>query len=254
MKRYTITLLGLALATGLWAADDSALTKTERGKLSYALGMDIGRNITNQQIQVDPDALAAGIKAVVTGAKPLLTAEEVQGAMNAFRSELQAKRAERFKQQAELKKSQEKVQAEQAKEEGTAFLAENKKKEGVITLPDGLQYKIYKEGTGRKPASNDVVTTHYRGTLVNGKEFDSSYRKGGPVSFPVNRVIKGWQEALELMPVGSKWRLFIPSNLAYSEQGYGNIPPNSALIFDLELLGIEEPGATNKTATAQPVK
>jgi len=244
-------MFGLALAIGLWAADDSAALKTQRDKISYALGMDIGRNITNQQIEINADALAAGIKAVVTGAKPLLTDQELQEAMNAFRTEMQAKRTERFKQQAERTK----VQGEQSKKDGETFLAENKKKEGVVTTPSGLQYKIYTAGTGRRPGSNDTVTTHYRGTLIDGKEFDSSYRNGAPVTFAVNRVIKGWQEALQLMPVGSKWKLFIPANLAYGEQGQPpKIPGNSPLIFDLELMGVEDASATNKTIKVQGEK
>lgn len=250
MKRHTFSILVLSCAAALWAADEAALIQTPRGKMSYGLGMDIGRNITNQQIQVDPDALAAGLKAILTGAKPLLSDDEVREALNNLRAELQAKRAERAKQQAERAKAQ----AEQAKKDAEAFLAENKKKEGVVTLPSGLQYKVYAEGTGPKPSSNDTVTTHYRGTFIDGKEFDSSYRKGGPVTFKVNEVIKGWQEALQLMPVGSKWRLFIPPHLAYGEAGYGNIPPNSALIFDLELLGIGNPADTNKPASTPSAK
>lgn len=218
--------------------------------MSYALGMDIGRNITNQQVQVEAEALAAGLKAILTGTKPLLTDQEVQEAINNLRAEMQAKRAERAKQQSERIKAQ----AEQAKKDGEAFLAENKKKEGVITLPSGLQYKVYAEGSGPKPSSTDTVSTHYRGTFIDGKEFDSSYRKGGPVSFKVNEVIRGWQEALQLMSVGAKWRLFIPPHLAYGESGYGNIPPNATLIFDLELLGIGSTVDTNPPAAAPPAK
>jgi FKBP-type peptidyl-prolyl cis-trans isomerase FklB len=250
MKRTTIPILVLGLISGVWAADEAALIQTQRGKMSYGLGMDIGRNITNQQIQVDPDALAAGIKAILTGAKPLLTDQEAQEAINALRAELQAKRAERIKQQAERAEAQ----AEQNKKDSAAFLAENKKKEGVITLASGLQYKVFAEGTGRKPTTNDTVIAHYRGTFIDGKEFDSSYRKGEPATFAVNAVIRGWQEALQLMPVGSKWRLFIPPELAYGESGYGNIPPNAALIFDLELLGIADSAATNKAAATPPAK
>lgn len=218
--------------------------------MSYGLGMDIGRNITNQQIQVEAEALAAGLKAILTGAKPLLTDEEMQEALNNLRAELQAKRVERAKQQAERVKAQ----AEQAKKDGEAFLAENKKKEGVITLPSGLQYKVYAQGSGPKPSSSDTVTTHYRGTFIDGKEFDSSYRTGGPVSFKVNEVIRGWQEALQLMSVGSKWRLFIPPHLAYGEAGHANIPPNSTLIFDLELLGIATTVDTHKPGSPSPAK
>jgi FKBP-type peptidyl-prolyl cis-trans isomerase FklB len=251
MKRYACTILGLILAAGLGTAADNAPLQTQRDKMSYALGMDIGRNITNQQIQINPDILAAGIKAVVTGAKPQLSENEVKEAMDAFRNEMMAKRQERLKQQAERTKAQ----GETNKKEGEAWLAENKTKEGVVTTPSGLQYKPYTTGTGRKPSATDTVVTHYRGTLINGQEFDSSYRKSEPVTFRVDQVIKGWQEALQLMPVGSKWKLFIPSDLAYGEQGQApRIPPHSPLIFDIELLGIKDPAATNATDKATAPK
>jgi FKBP-type peptidyl-prolyl cis-trans isomerase len=245
MKVKLALILGLALS--LSAADENQILKTQRGKMSYGLGMDIGRNITNQQVEVDADALAAGLKAILTGAKPALSEQEAQEAISAFRTEMANKRAERAKQMEEKRKES----TAKAKQEGEAFLAENKKKPGVVALPSGLQYKILTTGHGPKPNSNDTVITHYRGTLIDGTEFDSSYRRSETVSFPVRNVIKGWQEALQLMPVGSKWQLFIPSDLAYGERGSGaKIPPNSTLLFDIELVGIQEP--TNKVDQAKP--
>ncbi len=254
MKHQLLAVFGLILATSLWAADDASPLKTPKDKMSYGVGMDIARTITNLQVEVNPDALAAGLKAVLTGSKPLLNAEELQEALGAFRAQRQTRAAERAKQQAEQAKQQtEKVKAasEETKRDGETFLAENKKKEGVVTLPSGLQYKVYTMGTGRKPSSNDTVVANYRGTFIDGKEFDSSYRAGGPVTFPVNRVIKGWQEALPLMPVGSKWKLFVPPALGYGEVGQPpKIPGNAVLLFDLDLIGIEEP--TNKVDKASP--
>lgn len=243
MKKHPFVILGLALATGLWAADDASILKTDRDRMSYGLGMDIGRNITNQQIEVSAEALAAGLKAVISRTPPLLTDQQAQEAMSAFRTEMMNKRNERMKAQQE----QMKAQAEKGKQEGVAFLTENKKKEGVTVLPSGLQYKVYTTGTGSKPTTNDTVVAHYRGTFIDGKEFDSSYRTGGPVSFKLNQVIKGWQEALQLMPVGSKWKLFVPAELGYGETGQPpKIPAHAALVFDVELVRIEDPAAANK--------
>ena len=194
--------------------------------MSYIIGMDIGNNLKKQSIDVDPNILSKGIKDALAGGKPLLTEQEISETMAAFQKEMMAK--------------QEQV-AKKNKAEGDAFLSENKKKEGVKTLPSGLQYKVIKAGTGKKPKSTDTVTTHYRGTLTNGTEFDSSYKRGQTVSFPVSGVIPGWTEALQLMEEGAKWQLFIPSNLAYGERGAGGlIGPNATLIFEVELISIQE--------------
>jgi FKBP-type peptidyl-prolyl cis-trans isomerase len=210
--------------------------------------MDIGRNITNQQIEVNAEALAAGLKAVVNRTAPLLTDQQAQEAMSAFRTEMMNKRNERMKAQQE----QVKAQALKGKQEGVTFLAENRKKEGITTLPSGLQYKVYTAGTGPKPTTHDTVVAHYRGTFIDGKEFDSSYRTGGPVAFKLNQVIKGWQEALQLMPVGSKWKLFVPSELAYGEAGQPpKIPAHAALVFDVELVRIENPPAAPPAGPAK---
>ncbi len=200
--------------------------KTQKDKFSYALGMSngkrLGESLRKQSVPFDPAILARGMKDGLAGGKTLLTDQEAQAAMDEVRSDLMKK------QQAAGKK------------EGDDFLAANKGKEGVVTLPSGLQYKILKAGTGPKPTASDTVACNYRGTRIDGTEFDSSYKRGQPTKFPVNGVIKGWTEALQLMPVGSKWQLFIPSDLAYGESGNQGIPPNSTLIFEVELVSIEE--------------
>ncbi len=202
---------------------DSPL-KTQKDKLSYAIGMQVGGTISRQGIEVDPNVLLEGLKDAMAG-KPIMTEEDVRATMMQLQSDMLAKQ---------------KQAGEANKKEGEAFLAANKAKPGVVTLPDGLQYTVIKEGTGPKPSASDTVTVNYRGTLINGKEFDSSYKRGEPAKFPVNGVIKGWTEALQLMPVGSKWQLFIPAELAYGERGAGaDIAPNSTLIFEVELLSIQ---------------
>ncbi len=223
----------MALCLPVTAAE---MLSSEKDRISYGIGMDIGRNITNRQVDINPDALAAGLKAIVSGSKPLLTEEQYRQAMMALQTQMQAKQAERMKQM----ESQNKQAGEKTKKEGDAFLAANKQKEGVVTTPSGLQYKAFVMGTGPKPTTNDTVIAHYRGTLIDGTEFDSSYKRGEPSEFGVTRVIKGWTEALQMMPVGSKWQLYIPSELAYGEAGSRpKIGPNSALVFDIELIGIK---------------
>jgi len=259
MKLAFILGLSVALTYSGFSADDAAVIKTPKGKLSYGLGMDIGRNITNTLIDLDPDALAAGIKAVVSGGKPLLNEQEATEAMNEFRSQMQAKRADQQKLLQEKQRQMQEKNKElgaKNKKDGDAFLAENKKNDKdvktkmVKVSPDGpsaeLQYKILKQGTGKIPTSNDTVIAHYRGTLVDKTEFDSSYKGGEPRKFPVRGVIKGWTEALLMMPVGSKWQLFIPSDLAYGDANRPGIPPGSTLLFDIELIGIEDQDAKPK--------
>src|SRR5712675_2654898 len=205
--------------------------KTSRDKFSYALGMKMGANLHRQAVPVDPNILARGLKDGLTGSKTLLTDEEAQAAIVEVQTDLRKKQQEKMQQAAAANKT-----------EGESFLAANKGKEGVVTLPSGLQYKILKEGTGPKPTATDSVVCNYRGTLINGTEFDSSYKRGQPATFPVVGVIKGWTEALQLMPVGSKWQLFIPSDLAYGERGAGGqIGPGATLIFEVELLSIQSP-------------
>jgi len=203
--------------------------KDNKDKVSYSIGLNIGKSMKQEGLDINPDALAAAMKDVFAGAKPQLTDEEVQAVMQEFQKEMMAKRMKG--QQEGLTKN---------KAEGEKFLADNKKKEGIKTTASGLQYKVIKDGTGKTPKATDTVSTHYRGTLISGKEFDSSYKRGEPAEFPVNGVIKGWTEALQLMKEGAKWQLFIPSELAYGERGAGqDIGPNSTLIFDIELLSVK---------------
>jgi len=202
--------------------------KTDKDKLSYAVGMNIGRSIHSQSMEIDPAILLRGLKDEMAG-------KTVMTDMEAHNTLMQA-------QQEAKKKIDETRQAsmEPNKKAGDAFLAANKTKEGVVTLPSGLQYKILKEGTGPKPTPADSVVCNYRGTLIDGKEFDSSYKRGQPATFPVGQVIKGWTEALQLMPVGSKWQLFVPADLAYGDRGAGaDIGPGSTLIFEVELISIK---------------
>jgi FKBP-type peptidyl-prolyl cis-trans isomerase FklB len=205
-----------------------ALT-TDKAKASYALGVNLGLNLKRQEVDVDPAIVSEGIKDAFAGRKPLITEEETKAALMQLQTQTRAKMEAKVSAIGDVNKK-----------EGEAFLATNKGKEGVTVLPSGLQYKILKEGTGPKPTAADTVVCNYRGTLIDGKEFDSSYKRNEPASFPVGGVIKGWTEALQLMPVGSKWQLFVPSNLAYGERGAGaDIGPNSTLIFEVELVSIK---------------
>lgn len=238
MKVSVLGLFGMGMAITLSAADPAPALKDQKDKVSYSIGMDIGRNIKRQNLEVNVEAMAAGIRDIMAGGKTALSEEEAREVMNAYRAEMQTKQ-----------QSQAKEQGEKNKKEGEAFLAANKGKEGVKTievkLPGGtnatLQYKVLTPGTGPKPTTNDTVITHYRGTLIDGTEFDSSLKRGEPATFPVTGVIKGWTEALLQMPVGSKWQLFIPADLAYGERGAGRtIGPNATLLFDIELIGIQD--------------
>lgn len=207
--------------------------KTQKEKASYALGMKIGNDLRRQGVNasVDPALTARGLKDALAGSKALLTEDEEKAALTQLQTDVRG--------QMEAKAH---VEGAAARKEGEDFLAANKSKPGVVTLPSGLQYKILTAGNGPKPTASDTVSCNYRGTLINGKEFDSSYKRGQPVSFPVGGVIKGWTEALQLMPVGSKWQLFIPSDMAYGDRGAGpDIGPGQTLIFEVELLKIEEP-------------
>lgn len=229
MKIAAAALSVILLAGTVYAANGIVL-KNKKDKESYAIGLDIGKNFKSQSIDIDPDVLVKGIKDVLSGNKPLMTDEEVQATMTDFRKEMMDKQTARTKEAGEKNKK-----------EGEAFLAENKKKDGVVTLPSGLQYKIIKEGSGAKPKATDTVTVNYRGTLIDGTEFDSSYKRGQPASFKVTGVIQGWTEALQLMKTGSKWQLFVPPSLAYGERGAGrDITPNATLIFDVELISVQE--------------
>jgi FKBP-type peptidyl-prolyl cis-trans isomerase FklB len=204
---------------------------TTKQKASYAIGMNWGTGLHRQGIDVDNAALIQGMKDALAGGKTLLTEDEARSALMQLQKEMQEKQQAKAAQEGEANKK-----------EGEAFLAANKTKEGVVTLPSGLQYKILTPGTGPKPTASDSVVCNYKGTLINGSEFDSSYKRGEPATFPVTGVIKGWTEALQLMPVGSKWQLFIPPDLAYGPRGTpgGPIGPNATLIFEVELISIKE--------------
>jgi FKBP-type peptidyl-prolyl cis-trans isomerase len=203
--------------------------KTQKDKTSYAMGMNIGTGLRKQSVDIDPAIVARGLRDAFSNAKTLLTEDEARAVLTQLQGELRKKQQDMAQQLGEANKKA-----------GMEFLEANKTKDGVVTLPSGLQYKILQEGTGPKPAPTDTVVCNYRGTLLNNTEFDSSYKRGQPATFPVNGVIKGWTEALQLMPVGSKWQLFIPAELAYGERGPGGqIGPNSTLIFEVELLSIQ---------------
>lgn len=202
---------------------------TKKDKLSYSLGMDLGHQFRRMSLDIDPALFLQGLKDALSGNKSAMSEEEIRKSISEMQNELQQRQQQMMADAGE-----------KSKKEGQAFLAENKDKPGVRTLPSGLQYKVLKEGTGPKPTPTDTVVCNYRGTLVNGDEFDSSYKRGQPATFPVNGVIKGWTEALQLMPVGSKWQLFIPSELAYGERGVPGIGPNSTLVFEVELLSIQK--------------
>jgi FKBP-type peptidyl-prolyl cis-trans isomerase FklB len=224
----------------------AALLKTEKDKRSYAIGLNIGAKVVNELkaggVDMDSAILARGIRDSLTGAKHLMTDEEVKTSLTTLETELREKARAEYEALASANKK-----------ESDDFLAANKGKEGVQTLPSGLQYKVLKAGTGPKPAATDKVSCNYKGAFLDGKEFDSSERHGGkPVSFGVSEVIKGWTEALQLMPVGSKWQLFVPSDMAYGPRGAGQeIGPNKALIFEVELVSIE-PKAEAKPDAAKP--
>jgi FKBP-type peptidyl-prolyl cis-trans isomerase FklB len=257
MKSTLIAILvaGLALQTVAQdkKAEEKPAVKTDKESISYAIGMNIGTSIKRQSIDVDIDTMAKAAKDVIAGTPTKFTEQEAQQIMMEMNNQLRAKRDEERKQLGDKNKK-----------EGANFLAENAKKDGVkihpVKLPDGqtadLQYKVITEGKGEKPKTTDTVTTQYRGRLIDGTEFDSSYKRGQPAEFPVSGVIKGWTEALQLMPVGSKWELYIPSELAYGERGSGaNIGPNATLIFEIELISIKpKPAETNQAVSGEIIK
>ncbi len=211
-----------------WAGEE-ALLDNQRAKDSYSLGYDFGGNIKRQGVEIDVEALLSAIREGLEGKKPALSPQEIRDSLVQLRKKLMARQDERFREFAARNL-----------EEGQAFLEANKTREDVKTLPSGLQYRVLKEGNGPIPRLTDSVTLHYQGKLVNGTEFDSSYRRAEPSTFSLVGAIKGWKEALQLMKTGSKWQLFVPSDLAYGKRQFGRIPPNSTLIFDIELLSMGE--------------
>jgi FKBP-type peptidyl-prolyl cis-trans isomerase FklB len=238
MKTHLLaSLMVFSLASLAFGADAPQL-KDQKQKFSYSVGMNLANGWKRQSIEVDTESLFQGIKDAM-GGKTLLTESESREIIMAFQREQRARQEEIRKQQGEKNKK-----------EGETFLAENKKKDGVVTLPSGLQYKVLVEGKGESPKATDTVTVNYRGTLLDGTEFDSSYKRGQPATFNVTGVIRGWTEALQLMKPGAKWQLYIPAELAYGERGSGaNIGPNAALQFEVELISFKG----TQPATAEPV-
>lgn len=230
MRRLAVAAVCIALALpGAARAADAPAPKGEKERLGYSIGMDIGATLKRQGVEVDAESLAKGMKDAFTGGKTLLTEDEARAEIEAYQKRMMEKQAEEMKKLGEKNKA-----------EGERFLAENAKKEGVKTLPSGLQYKVIAPGTGKTPKATDSVTTHYKGTLIDGTEFDSSYRRGQPATFPVSGVIPGWTEALQLMKEGARWQIFLPPSLAYGERGVGrDIGPNSTLIFEVELISVQ---------------
>ena len=244
MKRKL--LLATAVTVALTGCNEKAAEKpevltldTDEARVSYGMGIGLGKRIAQESFTVDVDAFAAGMKHAVNGSEPLMTEEQISEAMQTFQQK-----------QMEQQQAAYDAEAEKNRSEGEAFLAENGKKEGVVTTESGLQYKVLTAGEGAKPAETDVVEVHYRGTLLDGTEFDSSYKRDSTVTFPVNGVIPGWVEALQMMPVGSKWELYIPSDLAYGPGGTGGGPigPNATLVFEVELIAIQAEEASEAEA------
>lgn len=228
MKSYFIPVLALGLLVSSASAQDKPDLTNPKQMTSYAIGVNIASSLKRQEVDLDVKALTAGITDGLAG-KPALTEDQQKAALTELEKNLEAKQ-----------EANQKAAAEKNLQAGEAFLAANAKKDGVKTTASGLQYKVIKTGTGATPKLTDVVKVHYHGTLIDGTVFDSSVQRGEPITFPVQGVIPGWTEALQLMKVGDKWQLFIPAKLAYGEHGTGPIGPNSMLIFEVELLGIEK--------------
>jgi FKBP-type peptidyl-prolyl cis-trans isomerase FklB len=224
MKSLIVATLCAGVALNVCAAD-SGQFKDEKDKASYALGLNIGKQLKQNDAEIDVDVYLRGLKDGMAGKTNTMSDEEIRSTLMTWQQGMRTRSLDK------------------KKKEGETFLAENKKKEGVMTTPSGLQYKILTRGTGPIPTTNDTAVCQYRGTLIDGTEFDSSYKRGEPASFPVTGVIKGWTEALLMMPKGSKWQLFIPSDLAYGDRGNPRIPGGSALLFDIELVDIKKPEA-----------
>ncbi len=229
MRKTLIAALALTAASFVQAVEPVKSLETEDQKVSYSFGVVFGKRMTNDLPDLDMDAFVQGLGDAFSGKAQMLTDEQVGEILSQYQRNLQQKQIEKHQEMSAANKKT-----------GEEFLAANKNKEGVVTLASGLQYKIVEEGQGQQPGPDDTVKVHYTGSLINGEVFDSSVERGQPVSFPVNGVIAGWTEALQLMPVGSKWQLFIPADLAYGANGNRTIGPNETLLFDVELLDIEK--------------
>ena len=244
MKSQLVTLCIALAAAPLFGQEKSPELKTDMDKVSYSIGLQIGFNLAKQQealkkqnVQVNTDALIGGVKDALAN-KPQLTTDQVRATLTAFEKDMNQK---------------EQATGQKNSADGEKFLADNKKKDGVKTTASGLQYKVIKDGNGPQPKETDTVVANYRGTLIDGTEFDSSYKRGQPATFPLNRVIKGWTEGLQMMKVGSKYQFFIPSDLAYGQRAMGpDIAPNSTLIFEVELKGIQPAPTPSGSASPAP--
>ena len=228
MKYLCIVVLCMALLFSVCLAGEPLDLKDDKVRVSYSVGFQVGGDFKRQGTDINPQVILKGIQDGLAGNEPLMTTEEMRTTLVELQKRVTAAQEQKMKAQAERNKA-----------EGMAFLAENGKKKGVNTLPSGLQYKVITEGSGKKPGKTDTVTAHYRGTLINGTEFDSSYRRNKPATFRTDQVIAGWKEALQLMKEGAKWQLFIPPDLAYGNKKTGRIEPNSTLIFDVELISVQ---------------
>ena len=229
MKYATIGVISLAMAGSVCAAAEKTVLADENERINYSLGYQIGGDLKHQHVEVNGDILLRGIQDAMNDAEPLLDDDEMHQTLVELKRNVVALQA------------QERAAAQQKNlQAGEAFLAENAKRDGVVSLPSGLQYRVLEPGSGKQPAATDTVTVHYRGTLIDGTEFDSSYSRNKPATFRADRVIPGWQEALQLMQEGAKWELFIPAKLGYGERGAGKIQPNSTLIFEVQLLEVKD--------------
>jgi len=228
MKYILAAILSIGFLFTLCFGAEKVELKDQKDKESYSLGYRFGQNLKYQGLPINLEVYTSGIQDGLEGTKPLLSEEEIKQIISEIQSRAMAIRQKELKEMAEKNLSQ-----------GKVFMEENAKKEGVKTLPSGLEYKVLKEGSGKTPKATDEVTVNYRGAFIDGTEFDSSYTRGIPLAFQIDKVIPGWKEALLLMQEGSKWQLFIPPQLGYGEQGAGPIPPGSALIFEIELLAVK---------------
>lgn len=235
MRLVAAAVMGLAMSTTIAAADATATTSlnTDMDKLSYSIGADLGKNFKKQGIDISPAAMAKGLQDGMSGGQLLLTEQQMKDVLNKFQKDLMAKRNAEFTKKADENKAR-----------GEAFMSQNKAKEGVVSLPSGLQYKVIQTGSGAKPAKDDTVTVEYTGKLIDGQVFDSTEKTGKPATFKVSQVIPGWTEALQLMPAGSTWEVYVPANLAYGPRSVGGpIGPNETLIFKIRLISVKKTDA-----------
>jgi len=228
MKYVLVIILSIGFLFSICWAGEKIELKEQKDKESYSLGYQFGQNLKLQGVDLNADVYTVGLRDSLGGKESQMTSEEIRDTITNLQQRLMATQQKVVKEQAAKNLSESKT-----------FLTENGKKEGIKTLPSGLEYKVVTEGSGKMPKAEDTVTVHYKGTLIDGTEFDSSYKRGQPATFQVKGVIKGWTEALQLMKEGSKWQLFVPPELGYGERSMGPIPPNSTLIFEVELLTIK---------------